>query len=490
VSEEGAGIVPDPETFGAAPEPAAAGRPPPPAAEAPSSWPMWVLGFVVLTDQIDQSILRGVLEQLRADFGLSDPQLGVLASCFILVNGLVTIPAGYLADRWNRTRTVGHTMLAWSGITAVTAAAPSYGFLVAVRSALGFGQAITEPSANSLVADYYPLQHRGRAFSVQQVMGMVGMGIGLGLGGLVGATLGWRWAFLIVGSPSVVVAFMVYRLREPRRGTADRMHAGVAAGVEDDDGRPASLLDEGWRVFLAEMGRGLVADMRTISRIRTMRYALVGVGVLLFTVTGISVWLPSFYERQLGVAGGSAQLLVGSLLIFGGIPGVLYGGRVADRYVTRIRGGRMAIPAVCIFVGNLFFMVSYARLAVLPTYLLQLVGVFVLTMAIPALRAGLSDAVPANLRGAGFGAFNLASVLFGQAAAPLVVSFLSNAYDDNLRTAFLIVSVPVFLGAGLLFSARRHLEADTARIFEAVLTAMQEQQQREEELRRSHGDGA
>jgi MFS family permease len=481
--------VPDPATYGAVPDPVASAQAPPPSRAGRSdTWPMWVLGFVVLTDQIDQSILRGVLEQLRAEFGLSDPQLGLLASCFILVNGLITIPAGYLADRWNRTRTVGHTMLVWSGITAVTAAAPNYGFLVAVRSALGFGQAITEPSANSLVADYYPLEERGRAFSIQQVMGMVGMGIGLGLGGLVGATLGWRWAFLIVGSPSIVVAFMVYRLREPRRGAADRRHAGVAHADEDDDGLGPNLLDEGLKVFFTEMARGLVADMKTISRIRTMRYALVGVGVLLFTVTGISVWLPSFYERQLGVAGGSAQLLVGSLLILGGIPGVLYGGRIADRYVTRIQGGRMAIPALCIFVGNLFFMVSYARLPVLPTYLLQLLGIFVLTMSIPALRAGLSDAVPANLRGAGFGAFNLASVLFGQAAAPLVVSFLSNAYDDNLRTAFIIVSFPVFLGAALLFSARKHLEEDTAKIFEAVLTAMQEQQQREEELRRSHTD--
>jgi MFS family permease len=460
-----------------------------------STWPMWVLGLVVMSDQIDQAILRGVLEQLGTEFDLSDPQLGFLATCFILVNGLVTVPAGYLADRWDRTKTVGHTMVVWSGITAITAAAPNYGALVAVRSALGFGQAVTEPAANSLVADYYPLADRGKAFSIQQVLGMVGLGLGLGLGGVVGASLGWRWAFLIVGSPSIVVAMMVYRLREPRRGMSDRLHVGVAE-EEVDEVKPG-LLDAGLRTFFREMVQGLVADMRTIARIRTMRYALVGVGVLLFTVTGISVWLPAFYERQLGVASGQAQAYVGSLLILGGIPGVLLGGRIADRYVDKIRGGRMAIPAVTIFVGNLLFMLSYLRLPVAPTYVLQLVGIMTLTMAIPALRAGLSDAVPANLRGAGFGAFNLASVLFGQAAAPMVVSLLSNAFDDNLRTAFLIVSLPVFLGAYVLFRARDHLDADTAKIFEAVLTAMQAQQELEAELEREiterrqagHGEG-
>ena len=52
----------------------------------------------------------------------------------------------------------------------------------------------------------------------------------------------------------------------------------------------------------------------------------------------------------------------------------------------------------------------------------QLFGLFVIVMSIPALRAGLSDALPANLRGAGFGAFNVVSIVLGAASAPLIVS--------------------------------------------------------------------
>src|SRR5205814_9843681 len=105
---------------------------------------------------------------LQRDFDLSDFQVGLLLSCFIAVNGLVSVPAGYLADRWNRSRTVGHTVVAWSGITALTATAWNFPALLTVRSALGFGQAVTDPSAASLLADYYPMEQRGRAFSVQQ----------------------------------------------------------------------------------------------------------------------------------------------------------------------------------------------------------------------------------------------------------------------------------------------------------------------------------
>ncbi len=456
--------------------------PPPPAGGAQvSQWPMWLLGFIIMSDQIDQNIVRGVINPLQDEFGISDAGIGLLLSSFVLVNGLVTVPAGYLADRWNRTRTIGHTVLGWSVITAATAAAPNYGTLLAVRSALGFGQAITEPAAGSLLADYYPAEQRGKAFSIQQVLGFVGFGFGVGVGGLIGATLGWRWAFLIVGSPSFLFGFLMYRLKEPRRGTGERLHLGLDTEGDEEVEAAAPLFADGIGQFFRDMASGLRADLRTIWGITTMRYALVGVSSLLFTITAVGAALPQFYQRQLGVQEGHAEAYLGLLVVLGGIPGVLLGGRLSDKLATRIRGARMAIPAYCILIGNAFFMVSYLRLPFGPAYVLQLIGFFIVVMSVPALRAGISDAIPANLRGAGFGAFNLASVVFGQAAAPLIVFALSGAFDDNLRTAFLIVTPPVFLGGLVLLRAREHLEADSARIFEAIVTAMQEQQERDAE---------
>jgi hypothetical protein len=61
-----------------------------------------------------------------------------------------------------------------------------------------------------------------------------------------------------------------------------------------------------------------------------------------------------------------------------------------------------------------------------------------------------------------------------------VLSGLTTIFDGNLRTSFFILTFPVFLGSWILFRARKHLEADTQRIFEAILTAMAEQQAREE----------
>lgn len=455
------------------------------APRSESNWPMWILGLVIMIDQVDQNIVRGAQNEIARDLSLSDTQIGILLSCFVLVNGLISVPAGYLADRWNRTRTIGHTVIGWSAITAATAAAPNYAALIGVRSALGFGQAITEPSTASLLADYYPLDRRGLAFSIQQVLVFLGFGIGLAGGGIVSATLGWRWAFLIVGTPGVLIALFVYRLREPARGEADRRSLGLPA--DEEAPRPPGLLEEGPAAFSRELLSGLRADMRTILAIPTMRYALVGVSALLFSITAVGAALPPFYERNLGVRPGAAESFVGAILVLGGIPGVILGGRLADRYATRIRGARMAIPAYCVIAGQGVFVLSYLRLPLAPTFILQVLGAFIISLAVPALRAGLSDAVPANLRGAGFGAFNLVSVILGQAAAAVIVFSIADVFGDNLRTALLVVSPPVFLGGLIFLKARNHMDEDAAKIFSAILSALQEQQAKEQQAKDQPG---
>jgi MFS family permease len=441
---------------------------------------MWVLALVILVDEIDKNIVRGLVNPLKAEFGVGDFAIGVLLSSFIIVNGVITVPAGYLADRWNRTRTMGFTIIAWSAITAIGGLAPSFVALVLFRSALGFGQAVTEPSAASLIGDYYPVDQRGRAFSVQQVMLLVGAGLGVGLGGTLGESVGWRWTLALVALPGLAVAALVFKLREPGRGEADRLSMGGQPSQDDEEaGRP--LFDNGFRAFVVDMIDGLRADMRTIVEIRTMRYALAGVAALLFTITAVAAWLPQYYVRHLGIEEGRAEQLFAVLAIVGGVPGVLLGGRVADRYATKVQGGRLALPAIFLFVGNMFFGTAYLLRSFAPAYALQMVGLFVTTMAIPGLRAGLTDAVPAHLRGAGFGAFNLVAVVFGGAAAPTVVAALSSAFDENLRVAFLIVTPFTFIGAAILFRARKFLDEDMQKIFMAVLRAMQEQQERDAE---------
>ena len=220
--------------------------------------PMWVLGLVLLMDEVDKNIVRGLIPQLKADFHVGDLAIGVLLSLALLFNGLITVPAGYLADRWNRSQAIGKTVIGWSILSAGGAASVGFPMLVGMRSTLGFGQAITEPSAASLIGDYYPPDQRGKAFSIQQVMLLGGTGLGVGLGGLIGTTLGWRPALIIVAIPGLLVSLLVFRLartqarhgrhdgrdrrgrdRASRRRARQPLRARLPAVREGHDQRPA-----------------------------------------------------------------------------------------------------------------------------------------------------------------------------------------------------------------------------------------------------------
>ncbi|HWE56558.1 MAG TPA: MFS transporter [Acidimicrobiales bacterium] len=444
------------------------------------AWPMWVLGFAVMIDNIDQFIVRGTSNQIEKAFGVGDFSIAVLFSAFILVNGIVTMPASYVADRWNRTRVMGVTIAVWSVLSALGGFVPvsAFALLVVLRGALGFGQAVSDPSGASLIADYYPLEKRGRAFSIQQCLFYVGVGLGLAIGSAIGTHFGhygWRIAFVVSIVPGLLIAAACRRLPEPRRGTSDRAHVTGDQTIEMAEEAPEPLFPAGIRQFIRDMLSGLRADVRTILAIPTMRYSLVGVSSILFTVSAVSTWMPTLYERQFHLHQSSANLAFGALIVCAGIPGTVVGGALADRWVNRFAGARMVIPGVCIGVSGVLFLISFIPLPFWASYVLQLSAMLAATASVPALRAGLTDAIPANLRGTGFGAFNMASVIFGSAAAPLVMSGLADQFGGNYRVAFAIAMPIVIIGAGFLFLARRHVEQDTAKIFAAVVTAMAEQ---------------
>jgi MFS family permease len=405
------------------------------------------------------------------------------------------MPAGYLGDRWNRTRAMAVVIVVWSVVSAFGGLVPTSAFwlLILIRAALGGGQAVTDPSGSSVIADYYGTDRRGKAFSIQQCLSYVGLGLGLAIGGALGpigyvvrhghvisSGHGWRWAFFVSLVPGLVIAYMLWKLKEPSVGTADRGTVTNRSGNEMElaEDRPP-LFPHGFRHFMGDMVEGLRKDVGTIWNIPTMRYALVGVSTVGFVVVAVATWMPSFYELQLHQSETHATATFGILAILGGIPGTLIGGRMADRWVTKYMGARVVIPSVCIVIAAALFWISFIPMPFGAVFVVQLVAFLAATACVPPLRAGLSDAAPAHLRGAGFGAFNLASVLFGAAAAPLVTSGIANELGHNYRTAFVIILPIAFVGAGFLMLARRHIEKDAAKVFEAVVMAMADAQAKE-----------
>jgi MFS family permease len=445
-------------------------------------WPMFFLAGVNLVDQIDMAIVRGVLPILEDVWGLSDFQLGLLGFVFVFVNAIATIPAGWLADTFRRTRIIGWTLTSWTGLLALSATAVNYVNLVGARALMGIGQSFDDPSSTSLIGDYYPAKMRARAFSLHQIAFFAGGGIGVGLGGLVGEALGWRWAFILVGVPGSLLAFLAFRLREPVRGEVDLADAGVSPSARggpllyaaDPSGDGPAATPTGARQplrwYVRKMVRELTAELRFIFGIRTLRYILVGVSALLFTVSGIGFWLAVYHERFSGMSVTQATAVTAGILGVGGTIGTLGGGVVSDRLLVR-RGpaARIHIVVWAACASAVLFMISFAVALVPLRLVLQFVGIGAGAVAVPGLRAALLDVVPASSRGVGASAFSLASIVFGTALAPPLVGVLSDL-TGSLVTAFYIVFPPVILGVLLLSRATRTIVDDAEKMVAALLS--------------------
>jgi MFS family permease len=417
-----------------------------------------------------------VLPVLEDEWHLSDTQLGLITSVFVVVATIATIPAGWVADHYRRTRVIGWTLLSWSGLILLSATAVNYVNLLVARAIMGVGQAVDDPASTSYLGDSYPARMRGRVFSATQVSFFLGTGIGLALGGWVGETFGWRWAFAVVGLPGAVVAIAAFRLREPRRGEAELPESMTWEEIaalpprEVTHASGAEGLSPGQFARLASTE--LISQLRMIFGIRTMRYVLIGVAALLFTVAGISTWLPIYYERYSDMSVTRATALVGVVLGVGGLIGTIGGGWFSDHYHHRWKGGRIVIVVWSAVLCAVLFMISFAVEPVGLRIALQFVGVVAAAGCAPGLRAAMTDVVPPDSRGVGASAMALTSSLLGTALAPVLVGAVSSL-TGSLVTAFYITFPPVILGLMLLLRARHTLEDDAR----AIVTAIYEENQ-------------
>lgn len=202
----------------------------------PYSWyALSVLVLVYMLNFIDRQILSILANDIKADLGLSDADLGFLyGTAFAVFYALFGIPLGRLADSWNRVKlmTIGLTL--WSAMTAVSGFAKNGTMLTIARVGVGVGEATASPSAYSLISDYFPARLRATALAIYSS----GLYIGGGLSLLIGAfvverwnaaypgggpmgLVGWQAAFLAVGVPGLLLALWVITLREPIRGALE-----------------------------------------------------------------------------------------------------------------------------------------------------------------------------------------------------------------------------------------------------------------------------
>jgi MFS family permease len=250
----------------------------------------------------------------------------------------------------------------------------------------------------------------------------MGSALGYVLGSQIAARFGWRYSFFVAGVPGLLLAILLLFLRDPARGAQD-----VRSAPKPKDGSTSSV------VVIANAVRQLF--MRPSFVINTLSQT-----IYTFSVGGLAVWMPTYFVRERGLSEASASTTFGVVLALAGFTGTLIGGRLGDRMARRRRDAHFLLSGV-----GLVASLPFTLLAILsPTPAIFWPSMFV-TLTLLFLNAGplnaaMANVLPAELRGRGF-AFNTWAIhLFGDAASPPIIGWVSDRV--GLR-------VPV-LGAGLL----------------------------------------
>lgn len=288
---------------------------------------LWILLIVYIFNFLDRQIVNILAEPIKADLGLSDTQLGLLAGpAFAVFYALLGIPIARYADKegTNRVRLIALALAVWSAMTAVCGLAQNFVQLLLARIGVGVGEAGCTPAAHSLISDAVAPEKRSSAIAFYGLGVPIGSLLGLIIGGIVNDLYGWRVALMLVGAPGLLLALVVlFVMREPRHSRTAEAAATAAAVTRLSTGEA----------------------MREIFASRAFVYILIASSVVAFLGYGKALWTISFFIRSHGLSTTEAGLSMAVVLGLAGVFGTWLGGKVADKFGPRDKKHILTLPA-------------------------------------------------------------------------------------------------------------------------------------------------
>jgi MFS family permease len=379
-----------------------------------------VLTALNFINYIDRSILFAVQELIKAEFALSDKDVGFLTSAFFICYMIAAPLIAPLADRFPRKWIMATGAFIWSAATLLTAVTHNYDELLLRHVIVGIGEATFVVFSPAYLSDLFPERMRGRVLSIFYLAIPVGTAFGYIIGGKLGAAHGWRMPFLICALPGVLLALGVLALHEPERGASDH----IADNRE----------------------RGTIVGL---FRNKAYWTVCLGMAMTTFAIGGLQVWMPTFLVRMRDVPLGKANVVFGGITVIAGTLSTLLGGWLGDRLLRRTRAAYQLVSAI----GALPAMLAALFIPGAIMYGAIFVGEFLILLGNAPLNAALVNSVSARIRATAV-AVNVFTIhLLGDAFSPTLIGAISD--KTNLRTGFMAAVVATGISAAVLFYGMR-----------------------------------
>jgi MFS family permease len=387
---------------------------------------------------LDRTILNLVVGPIEHDLHITDTQMGILQGfTFTIFFTLTAIPLGWIVDRTARRNLMIIGIALWSVMTILSGLSNSYGELLLARIGVGVGEATLIPASVSMLPDYFPPNQRGRAFGVLSVAAIVGTSGSYFLGGLIlhalagpgpvafpllGNLAVWQATFVIVGLPGLVMALLLFTVREPKRL-----------------GEPQAANQTSAESFLRYVKR------------RPMAFVCVWGAYTMTTYVAYCFisWAPTLMARNFGTTPGQFGNMVGLPSALIGLAACLLTGYLGDRMtMSRQRGGRFRITIIWAFgmIPVLLLLTlshNFAFAAVGYVF-----GTFFNSLTFGSAYAVMQEIVPPRMRGRATSSWYFFNSLIANGLGPLIPALATEKIlgaQSLLGLGIILASAPAIL---------------------------------------------
>jgi len=412
-----------------------------------SVFPLVVLFGLNAVDELDRAAFGILLPNIRDEFNLDNSGVLGLVALVSLAALALQVPIAQYADRVKRVPLAIAGAFLWALFSGMTGLASGVILLGIARSGSSIGKAVIDPTHNSLLADYYPIEARSRVYSTHRAANAVGAFVGPLTAGLLAYTFGWRTPFIVFMVPTLIFAVLAFRLREPLRGRWERQATGASDEViNTEETRPSFA--ESWR---------------TVHKVESLKRLWWSLPFLATSLIGFVTLASLLYEQEFGldergrgIAAAIAEpfqivgLVVGTMIITRRYAGDL---KKVNRFGARIAAGTSVLSIAFALAPNVYVAVAINCLI---SAALAILG--------PSILFSLSLAIPSRARATGFSVASL-WIIPGLAVLP-IIGWISNHL--GIRVGMLVL-VPMFLiGSVVLGSVGNVIMDDIGQVWRAA----------------------
>ena len=405
-----------------------------------------LLTLLNVLNMLDRNLMSAFANWIKPELDLSNTEYGLLTGLvFLIFYSVAGLYMGMLADTVNRTRLISFGVTLWSALTAASGLAWNFVSMAIPRMFIGVGESILTPSAMSLLADRFPQSRLGFAAGFYYIGAPLGAGGSFLLAGYLGPIIGWRNCFYLLGGIGIVLAAIVFFVREtPRRHLVNS---------EDQKNTPSIKK-------IAKIA------MTAIPKSPALMAAMAG-AMLLHVFIGAGYFDQLWFVQERGFDRDEIAKLTGMMGLSGGLIGTFVGGVGSDWFTQKTGYGRL----VFLFFVLLFcapFMIAY-RLAPGDSIWIPIglfLGMFQIGSFFGPFFASIQGLIPPEVRSTVIAFSILLMNVIGMGigitvtgiSVDLMISYgINEPYSLTLIcfTLFSFIAMPCFLFAGLRYNHDR-----------------------------------